>query len=101
MEELFDYKAIFTCQKKHMYNTHYNNIIIIIHYLMEIFVGAVLQVVKAGENEWTTFDVVFLPRTPGHVRDTLYIHTSHGTFDLKVSHTVNPFLSVCEIRTPL
>ena len=43
------------------------------------------QVVKAGENEWTTFDVVFLPRGPGLVRDTLYIHTSHGTFDFKVS----------------
>ena len=43
------------------------------------------QVVKAGEDEWTTFDVVFLPRGPGLVRDTLYIHTSHGTFDFKVS----------------
>ena len=41
--------------------------------------------VKAGENEWTTFDVVFLPRSPGPVRDTLYIHTSHGTFEFKVS----------------
>lgn len=40
---------------------------------------------KAGENEWTTFDVVFLPRSPGPVRDTLYIHTSHGTFEFKVS----------------
>ena len=43
-----------------------------------------IQVVKAGENEWTTFDVVFLPRVPGPVQDTLYIHTSHGTFDFKV-----------------
>jgi hypothetical protein len=51
------------------------------------------KVVKAGENEWTTFDVVFLPRTTGPVRDTLYIHTSHGTFDFKVqgAGVPNPF----------
>ena len=53
------------------------------------------QVVKAGENEWTTFDVVFLPRSAGPVRDTLYIHTSHGTFDFKVSPFVCVYVCVC------
>jgi len=39
-------------------------------------------VVKAGD--WTTFDVVFLARVVGAVQNTLYIHTSLGTFDYKV-----------------
>ena len=38
--------------------------------------------VKGGD--WTTFDVVFLARVVGAVQNTLYIHTSMGTFDYKV-----------------
>lgn len=41
------------------------------------------KVVKPGES--TTFDVVFLARTSGAVHNTLYIHTSMGTFDYRVS----------------
>ena len=41
-----------------------------------------VQVVKAGDS--TTFDVVFLARVIGAVQNTLYIHTSLGTFDYKV-----------------
>ena len=41
------------------------------------------KVVKPGES--TTFDVVFLARTAGAVHNTLYIHTSLGTFDYRVS----------------
>ena len=32
----------------------------------------------------TTFDVVFLARQVGNVENTLYIHTSHGTFKYQV-----------------
>ena len=41
------------------------------------------KVVKPGES--TAFDVVFLARTVGAVHNTLYIHTSVGTFDYRVS----------------
>lgn len=41
------------------------------------------KVVKPGES--TTFDVVFLARASGAVHNTLYIHTSMGTFDYRVS----------------
>ena len=40
------------------------------------------KVVKPGES--TTFDVVFLARAVGAVHNTLYIHTSMGTFDYRV-----------------
>ena len=40
------------------------------------------QVVKPGDS--TTFDVMFLARAVGAVQNTLYIHTSLGTFDYKV-----------------
>ena len=53
---------------------------------------------KAGENEWTTFDVVFLPRVSGAVQDTLYIHTSHGTFDFKVVGVVYVMYISCEMK---
>lgn len=42
-----------------------------------------LQVLKAGES--TTFDVIFLARMVEDVQTTLYIQTSLGTFDYKVS----------------
>jgi hypothetical protein len=42
-----------------------------------------LQVVPPGAN--TTFDVVFLARQLGNVENTLYIHTSQGTFRYQVS----------------
>ena len=41
------------------------------------------KTVKPGES--TTFDVVFLARTVGAVHNTLYIHTTAGTFDYRVS----------------
>ena len=41
------------------------------------------KVVKPGGS--TTFDVVFLARTTGAVHNTLYVHTSMGTFDYRVS----------------
>ena len=53
-------------------------------------VGCV-QVVKAGDS--TTFDVVFLARVIGAVQNTLYIHTSLGTFDYKVrTYTVHTYI---------
>lgn len=39
--------------------------------------------VPPGGN--TTFDVVFLARQEGNVENTLYIHTSHGSFTFHVS----------------
>ena len=44
------------------------------------------KTVKPGEL--TTFDVVFLAKTIGAVHNTLYIHTSVGTFDYRVSRVV-------------
>ena len=44
------------------------------------------KVVKPGES--TTFDVVFLARAVGAVHNTLYIHTSMGTFDYRVSTVI-------------
>lgn len=41
------------------------------------------QVVPPGGN--TTFDVVFLAREEGNVENTLYIHTSVGSFSYNVS----------------
>ena len=40
--------------------------------------------VPPGGN--TTFDVVFLARQEGNVENTLYIHTSHGSFTFHVSY---------------
>jgi len=61
------------------------------------------KVVKAGD--WTMFDVVFLARVVGAVQNTLYIHTSLGTFDYKVQGigTPNPFRlrSLLGARIPL
>lgn len=42
----------------------------------------VLQIVPPGGN--TTFDVVFLARQEGNVENTLYIHTSQGSFKYQV-----------------
>ena len=50
-----------------------------------------LQVIPPGGN--TTFDVVFLGREPGIVENTLYIHTSAGSFryNVKGTGTPNPY----------
>ena len=47
-----------------------------------------LQVIPPGGN--TTFDVVFLGREPGIVENTLYIHTSAGSFRYNVRGTGTP-----------
>jgi hypothetical protein len=88
MPQLFTVKVINPSRTQ---NLHLNSISGESHVFHPSFFKS--KVVKAGENEWTTFDVVFLPRGPGLVRDTLYIHTSHGTFDFKVQGVgvPNPF----------
>lgn len=43
------------------------------------------QVIPPSGN--TTFDVVFLGRQEGHVENTLYIHTSAGSFRFRVKAT--------------
>ena len=47
-----------------------------------------LQVIPPGGN--TTFDVVFLGREAGLVENTLYIHTSAGSFRYTVEGTGTP-----------
>jgi len=42
--------------------------------------------VKAGES--TSFDVVFLARVVGSVRNILYIQSSQGTFEYEVCHYI-------------
>ena len=46
------------------------------------------QVIPPGGN--TTFDVVFLGREAGLVENTLYIHTSAGSFRYTVEGTGTP-----------
>lgn len=46
---------------------------------------AVFQAVQPSGN--TTFEVVFLARQDGNVENTLYIHTSQGSFKYQVSVT--------------
>lgn len=46
----------------------------------------VLQVVLPGGN--TSFDVVFLGREEGLIENTIFIHTSIGTYKYGVSHSV-------------
>lgn len=47
------------------------------------FLLFLLQMVPPGGN--TTFDVVFLARQVGPVENTLYIHTTQGSFKYQVS----------------
>lgn len=46
------------------------------------------KVIPAGAN--TTFDIVFLGRVEGRVDNTLYIHTSVGSFRYRVSAVATP-----------
>ena len=56
-----------------------------------------VQVVKAGHS--TTFDVVCLARVIGAVQNTLYIHTSLGTFDYKVHTYIHTYIHCTCIHT--
>ena len=51
----------------------------------------IFQVIPPSGN--TTFDVVFLGREEGPVENTLYIHTSAGSFrfNVKAQGTPNPY----------
>jgi len=51
---------------------------------------SVLQAVPPSGN--TTFEVVFLARQDGNVENTLYIHTSQGSFKYQVSVTKRYFI---------
>ena len=50
---------------------------------LSIFKILVFQAVPPSSN--TTFEVVFLARRDGNVENTLYIHTSQGSFKYQVS----------------
>ena len=58
---------------------------------MYYFIIVYFQVIPPSGN--TTFDVVFLGREEGPVENTLYIHTSAGSFrfNVKAQGTPNPY----------
>ena len=53
------------------------------------------QIVPPDGN--TTFDVVFLARQEGNVENTLYIHTSLGSFKYQVSIGMNSFYYIYSV----
>jgi len=55
-----------------------------------------LQIVPPGGN--TTFDVVFLARQEGNVENTLYIHTSLGSFKYQVNYIFWCSFVILEVR---
>jgi len=61
-----------------------------------MFSCLVLQAVPPSGN--TTFEVVFLARQDGNVENTLYIHTSQGSFKYQVSVTKRYLIQIIQIN---